>query len=113
MTDPKKKYAHRVGKIRLKLLDASGKPIKASEVKIVQTKYKFLFGAAAFDSVPMANGEYEGAELEAAEARFDKLFDIFNAVTLPFLLGEVRAGEGESRIRCAFCGRRSGLKATA
>lgn len=53
-------------------------------MRIAQTKHAFLFGTAAFDLVPLANGQYQGVELEQAVQRAEKLVDLFNAATLPF-----------------------------
>jgi endo-1,4-beta-xylanase len=63
---------------------ADGTPLAHQELVIEQIRHKFLFGTAAFDLVPLANGEYSGAELERAEQRTEKLTAIFNAATLPF-----------------------------
>ncbi len=69
---------------RLTLLQAGGNPIINQEVTVEQARHKFLFGTAAFDLVPLSNGEYEGKQREQAEGRAEKLLDIFNAATLPF-----------------------------
>lgn len=53
-------------------------------MRVAQTKHAFLFGTAAFDVVPLANGQYQGVELEQAMQRAEKLLDLFNAATLPF-----------------------------
>ncbi len=54
------------------------------EVMIAQNKHKFLFGTAAFDLVPLTNGEYDGEKKERVEQWAEKLTALFNAATLPF-----------------------------
>jgi len=68
----------------LKVLKADKTPLANQEVTIEQTKHQFLFGTAAFDLVPLTNGQYSGKEKEQAEQRADKLTALFNAATLPF-----------------------------
>ena len=74
----------RMTEVTLKVLKADGTPLAGQEVVIEQTKHKFLFGTAAFDLVPLTNGEYEGDKKEQAEQRAQKLTALFNAATLPF-----------------------------
>ncbi len=66
------------------ILKADGMPLANQEVTIEQINHKFLFGTAAFDLVPLANGDYEGEEKERAEQRAEKIAALFNAATLPF-----------------------------
>ena len=66
------------------VLRTNGTPLANQEVRIEQTRHKFLFGTAAFDLVPFTNGRYEGEALEQAERRAEKLSMLFNAATLPF-----------------------------
>ncbi len=75
---------NRVKDVVLTVVQADGTPLGNQEVVIKQTKHKFLFGTAAFDLVPLTNGEYEGEGKEQAEQRADKLTRLFNAATLPF-----------------------------
>ena len=65
-------------------MKADKKPLANQEVTIAQTKHKFLFGTAAFDLIPLSNGEYDGEKKEQAEQRAEKLTALFNAATLPF-----------------------------
>jgi endo-1,4-beta-xylanase len=74
----------RMTDITLKVLKPDKTPLGNQEVAIEQTSHQFLFGTAAFDTVPLANGEYTGEEMEKAEARAEKLTALFNAATLPF-----------------------------
>lgn len=79
------------------LLNSDHVPLKDQEVTITQTKHKFLFGTAAFDTVPLANHEYSGKELEQAEIRADKLLALCNAATLPFYWGQFEPQRGKQR----------------
>ena len=66
------------------VLKADNTPLTNQEVTISQVRHKFLFGTAAFDLVPLTNGEYEGQKKEQAELRAEKLLALCNAATLPF-----------------------------
>ncbi len=84
------------------------KPAANQEITIAQKKHKFLFGCGAFDSIPLANGELEGAERDKIEDRSKKREDLFNLAILPFYWGrfEPRMGEPktEKLIKAAeFC----------
>lgn len=79
------------------LLDAAGVPLANHAVTIAQTQHKFLFGTAAFDTVPLASGEYSGNDLELAQIRADKLTGLFNAATLPFYWGQFEPVHGQPR----------------
>jgi GH35 family endo-1,4-beta-xylanase len=63
---------------------SDGSPLSGQELTLAQTRHRFLFGTNGFDLVPLANGEYHGAEQEQAQERADRLLALFNAVTLPF-----------------------------
>jgi len=63
-------YEHRKATKTVTLVRADGTPIKGQELTVAQTKHKFLFGSAAFDSIPLANGEFEGKEKEMAQERY-------------------------------------------
>jgi len=75
---------NRMSNATLTVLKADHTPLANQEVMIEQTRHKFLFGTAAFDLVPLTNGEYAGERKEQAEQRADKLTALFNAATLPF-----------------------------
>ena len=75
---------NRTNAVTITILKADGTPLANQEVTIEQTNHKFLFGTAAFDLVPLTNGEYSGEKKERAEQRADKLTALFNAATLPF-----------------------------
>ena len=75
---------HRLGTATLAISAPDGAPLANQEVALEQTAHQFLFGTAAFDLVPLSNGEYKGKQEQLAEARARKLTDLFNAATLPF-----------------------------
>ncbi len=77
--------------------DAAGVPLANHAVTVAQTRHKFLFGTAAFDTVPLAGGEYSGKDLELAQIRADKLTGLFNAATLPFYWGQFEPNRGQPR----------------
>ena len=74
----------RMANITLSVVSADKIPLSNREVIIEQVNHKFLFGTAAFDLVPLTNGEYQDERKEQAEARAEKLTALFNAATLPF-----------------------------
>ena len=76
--------------------DQNEKPLANQSVTITQTNHKFLFGTAAFDTVPLANGEYTGAALEKAEQLAQNLLQLCNAATLPFYWGLFEPQRGAS-----------------
>jgi GH35 family endo-1,4-beta-xylanase len=86
---------HRTATKTLKLVMADGSPIKNREVVINQTRHKFLFGCAGFDSLPLANGELSAEEKLVTEQRFEKFFELFNYVTLPFYWGRFELEKGK------------------
>ena len=75
---------NRIGDVKLKVLKLDKTPLANQEVMIKQTRHQFLFGTAAFDLVPLTNGQYIGEEKIRAEQRANKLTALFNAATLPF-----------------------------
>jgi endo-1,4-beta-xylanase len=76
--------SNRMADITLNILKTDKTPLANQEVTVEQTRHQFLFGTAAFDTIPLANGEYTGEEKEKAEKRAEKLTALFNAATLPF-----------------------------
>lgn len=93
--DIKKDLSHRTAKVKIKITDSKGNPIINQEVAIEQINHKFLFGCAGFDSIPLANGEFEGHEFETVSKRYDKFFNLFNFVTLPFYWGRFEPERGK------------------
>lgn len=64
---------NRMSDVTLTISKADNTPLANQEVIIEQTRHKFLFGTAAFDLVPLTNGEYEGEKKEQAERRAENL----------------------------------------
>ena len=81
----------------VRILKDDHTPLANQAVTVSQIKHKFLFGTAAFDAVPLANGEYNGKAKEQAEERADKLLALFNAATLPFYWGQFEPVCGHPR----------------
>ena len=75
---------NRMTDVTLTILKPDGTPLANQPVTVEQTNHNFLFGTAAFDLVPLANGDYVGEEKEHAEQRAEKITALFNAATLPF-----------------------------
>lgn len=74
----------RMADATLRIMNVDNTPLANQEVTIEQTRHQFLFGTAAFDLLPLTNGQYQGEELEKAQSRAEKLVALFNAATLPF-----------------------------
>lgn len=89
------KYIHRMGTKTLKISNSDKTALVNKEVVIKQVKHKFLFGCSEFSTVPYVNGEFIGEEKEIAEKRFEKMFQIFNSVTLPFYWGRFEPLKGK------------------
>jgi len=81
----------------VRILHEDRTPLADQEVTVAQTKHEFLFGTAAFDLVPLTNGEYSGREKEAAELRAEKTAALCNAATLPFYWGQFEPQQGKPR----------------
>jgi GH35 family endo-1,4-beta-xylanase len=77
------------------ILNRDNTPLANQNVRIAQTRHQFLFGTAAFDLVPFANGDYNGEKLEQAEQRTEKLTALFNAATLPFYWARFEPEQGK------------------
>lgn len=68
----------------IQTLQSDHSPLKSEVLTLAQTRHKFLFGTAAFDTLPLANHEWEGSELENGLVRTEKMLALCNAATLPF-----------------------------
>jgi GH35 family endo-1,4-beta-xylanase len=88
-------YQHRIGTTTLKLVTADGMPLKNKQVVVKQKKHKFLFGCGEFSSISYVNNEIEGKAKEQFEERYEKFFDLFNYVTLPFYWGNFEREKGQ------------------
>jgi endo-1,4-beta-xylanase len=88
---------NRKSAITVVLQNPDGSPMANHPVTASQTRHKFLFGTAAFDTVPLAGGEYIGKDLELAQIRAEKLTGLFNAATLPFYWGQFEPKQGQPR----------------
>lgn len=102
---------YRMADVTIIVLQADGTPLAKQELVVQQTRHKFLFGTAAFDLVPLANGEYSGAELERAEQCSAKLTALFNTATLPFYWARFEPKRGqplteELKNAARWCGQR-------
>ena len=86
---------NRMRDVTLQILKTDRTPVAHQKVVIEQTRHKFLFGTAAFDLVPLTDGEYEGEKKEQAEQRADKLTALFNAATLPFYWARFEPQRGQ------------------
>lgn len=93
MNDDIKK--NRTSNATITILKTNGTPLANQEVTIKQINHRFLFGTAAFDLVPLANGDYTGEAKEQAEERAGKVNALFNAVTLPFYWARFEPQRGE------------------
>ncbi|MDO9122377.1 MAG: endo-1,4-beta-xylanase, partial [Anaerolineaceae bacterium] len=79
------------------ITDQNHQPLVNQSVTVTQTNHKFLFGTAAFDTVPLANGDYTGAALEKAEQLAQNLLQLCNAATLPLYWGLFEPQRGTPR----------------
>jgi endo-1,4-beta-xylanase len=86
---------NRTSDATITILKANGTPLANQEVTIKQINHRFLFGTAAFDLVPLTNGDYAGEEKERAEQRAEKITSLFNAATLPFYWARFEPQRGE------------------
>ena len=88
---------NRMAEATLIVMQSDGTPLANREVVVRQTRHRFLFGTAAFDVVPLANGEYRGAAWDRAALRAEKLTALFNAATLPFYWAGFEPQRGQPR----------------
>jgi GH35 family endo-1,4-beta-xylanase len=86
---------NRMTDVTLTILKADHTPLANHEVVVAQTRHKFLFGTAAFDLIPLTNGEYESEKKGQAEQRADRLMTLFNAATLPFYWARFEPQRGQ------------------
>jgi len=75
---------HRKTRKTIKLVDASGRPVARTEVRLRLANHKFLFGCGAFDTVEVANRSADPDRLSFLEQKLSLFLDVFNSATLPF-----------------------------
>lgn len=81
---------HRKVKKLIRVTDSQGNPIRDSEIRLEQTRHRFLFGCGAFDFIPyVMDGDEEHKQIT------DNWLEIFNYGTLPFYWGQYEKVEGE------------------
>jgi GH35 family endo-1,4-beta-xylanase len=80
---------HRTGK---KVIQT---PIVNGEITVRQERQAVQFGCAAFESVPLVNGELEGIARERVEKRVEKMKELFSFVTMPFYWGRFEPERGK------------------
>jgi endo-1,4-beta-xylanase len=85
---------NRMTDVTLTLWESDGTPLANQQVTVEQTNHEFLFGTAAFDLIPLTNGEYIGGEKERSEQRAEKITALFNAATLPFYWARFESQKG-------------------
>lgn len=79
-----KQYNRRLVNAQVQIRSADGKALANQAVTVEQTRHQFLFGTAAFDLLPLLNGDYSGTALAQAQERAANLAELCNAATLPF-----------------------------
>ena len=62
-------FAHRMGSKRIRLVDASGNPVRRKEVALKQTNHKFLFGSGIFDAIQVTNKSASADRLALLEEK--------------------------------------------
>lgn len=68
-------FAHRMARKTIKLVDASGNPVKGKEVSLRQKNHRFLFGCGIFDTIEVANKSVPADRLAFLEDKLDKLIN--------------------------------------
>jgi GH35 family endo-1,4-beta-xylanase len=87
-------YSHRMGTASPLITGKDGAPLVNTDMTVRQVKQKVLFGCAAFESVPLVNGELDGIQKEQTEKRIQKVRELFNSVTMPFYWGRFEPEQG-------------------
>jgi endo-1,4-beta-xylanase len=76
--------AHRLAHATISLRDPDGAPIGRRPVTVTQQGHGFLFGCTGFEAIPLANDELDDPERAGIEHLYERWFELFNSVTLPF-----------------------------
>ncbi len=72
-----------------------GTPLANQDVRVEQTKHKFLFGANWGTTIAYANDELSGEAKALAERRNENFLRLFNQATLPFYWGRFEPQRGK------------------
>jgi len=89
------RHPHRFGSKTIKFTGADGLPAANEKITVRQLKGSVMFGCAGFESVQVVNGLLEGDEKSFAEARVNKMLEIFDFITLPFYWGRFEPERGK------------------
>ena len=87
----------RMFNLEINILNRDGSPTSNCQVSVAQVNHQFMFGTAAFDLVPLANGAYQGTDLRKANERAQKMLALCNTATLPFYWGQFEPLRGNPR----------------
>ena len=85
---------HRKGSVKIRVLNADGKPAASTKVHINQINHEFLFGCGAFETLPYVQEKENRAQLED---RMEKWLRLFNYGTLPFYWAQFEPEEGKPK----------------
>jgi len=91
-------YQHRKGTKTISFTAPDGKPLAQTELKIRQLRNSVKFGCAGFESLQVVSGELKGDEKTSAEARVERMIEIFDLITLPFYWGRFEPVQGKPDI---------------
>lgn len=80
--------AHRIGRRRIRLVDAGGHPLTEHRVAVEQRRHRFGFGCTGFELMPHALGESDSTAL------VDDWLGLFDTATLPFYRGNYEPAPG-------------------
>lgn len=76
-------------------LTLGGEPLAGREVRLEQTRHRFLFGCTGFELMAHTNGTSEDPEADARKA--EQWEGLFNFATLPFYWGLFEPERGKTR----------------
>ena len=88
-------YSHRQGIKKVQFASADGKPLIEERIDVRQLKGDVMFGCAGFESLQVVSGELKENEKTNAEARVEKMIEIFDLITLPFYWGRFEPEQGK------------------
>jgi GH35 family endo-1,4-beta-xylanase len=84
------RFKHRIASKKLKIADRPN-----IEVTVKQKRHAFLFGCSEFSALAYVSDIFQGEEKDIAEARYERLAKLMNAVTLPFYWGRFEPERGK------------------